>query len=507
MTTSLKVSLIISFLFLSYIKIHCNSVISGSSLYFNKLQCVAISPDEKLLAIASNNNIIIWDVITNEKEKTLKGHKGLVKSISWSSDGKYLASGSYDNTIKIWDISSGINIQTLNGHKSYIYSVSWSPDGKYLASGSWDNTIKIWEMSSGDAIRTLRGHTGHIYSVSWSPDGNYLVSGSWDNTIKIWDVSSGDTIRTLRGHTGHIYSVSWSPDGKYLASGSGDKTIRIWDISSGKTKYTLKGHKSWIESISWNPNGFTLASGSDDNTIKVWDITSEKEILTLNDHTWGVHTVFWIRNGSMLLSGSYDNTVRFWNLKQENKIFPPISLSLSGVYIPIIVREYQGVQSTNKDVNTYFSPEIMLKVNVYDRFSIWANYTKPLISTILKINSESITSNWNGNAYGIGIGYDFIQTDNRWGLSAYLGYSYYESNTEIKQEAELIKGHTIWRAFSLGGELSYRPVESVKRFSIIFRPVIEHSFPEDLIFNAGNHPVILGHSLLNINMGIRYIFN
>ena len=76
--------------------------------------------------------------------KTLKGHSDSVKSVVFSADGEYLASGSEDKTIGVWRVSSGKRIKTLTGHSSYVFSVVFSADGEYLASGSGDKTIGVW---------------------------------------------------------------------------------------------------------------------------------------------------------------------------------------------------------------------------------------------------------------------------------------------------------------------------------------------------------------------------
>ena len=127
--------------------------------------------------------------------KTLEGHPNLVNYVCWSSDGKYLASGSSDKTLIIWDAKSGEKLKTLEGHSDEIKSVSWSPDGKYLASGSsqfngeeYIGCIKIWDVIGAKEIQTLYRHSSGVESVSWSPDGKYLASGSDDGTIKIWGV-------------------------------------------------------------------------------------------------------------------------------------------------------------------------------------------------------------------------------------------------------------------------------------------------------------------------------
>ncbi|MCC3529531.1 MAG: AAA family ATPase, partial [Microcoleus sp. PH2017_22_RUC_O_B] len=172
----------------------------------------------------------LQQVVSEVRERNrLETHSSLVKSVSFSPDGKTLASGSDDETIKLWDITTGKEIRAIQGHKEWVQSVSFSPDGKTLASGSGDKTIKLWNVTTGKEISTIQGHSEVLHSVSFSPDGKTLASGSGDKTIKLWDVTTGKAIRPLQGHSDRVLSVSFSPDGKTLVSGSGDKTIKLWD--------------------------------------------------------------------------------------------------------------------------------------------------------------------------------------------------------------------------------------------------------------------------------------
>ena len=82
----------------------------------------------------------------------------------------------------------------LETHSSLVYSVSFSPDGKTLASGSGDNTIKLWDVTTGKEIHTLQGHSSSVWSVSFSPDGKTLASGSDDQTVILWNVNFDDLL-------------------------------------------------------------------------------------------------------------------------------------------------------------------------------------------------------------------------------------------------------------------------------------------------------------------------
>ena len=283
------------------------------------VRSVSFSPDRKYIASGSDDDTVkLWEVESGKEIRTFTGHTDDVESVSFSPDGKYLASGSADDTVKLWEVESGKEIRTFSGHTSYVSSVSFSSDGKYLASGSWDRTIKLWEVESGKEIRTFSGHTDFVRSVSFSPDGKYLASGSEDDTVKLWELESGKEIRTLTGHTDVVESVSFSPDGKYIASGSNDATVKLWEVDSGEEIRTLTGHTDDVESVSFSPDGKYLASGG--STIELWEVENGKEIWSVSDYTDCVSSVSFSPDGKFLASGSADDTVKLWEVESGKEI-------------------------------------------------------------------------------------------------------------------------------------------------------------------------------------------
>jgi len=120
--------------------------------------------------------------------RTLTGHRGLVKSLAITPDGRLLVSASYDGTLRVWDVATGEAIRVLKGHSGTVNSVAVSPDGQLAISASSDETIGIWNLSTGQSVGSLQRHSRGVRGVSITPDGHHIISTSWDGTLRVWNL-------------------------------------------------------------------------------------------------------------------------------------------------------------------------------------------------------------------------------------------------------------------------------------------------------------------------------
>ncbi len=200
---------------------------------------IVFSQNGYMLATSLNNegasdesrfNIILWEVPDGKLQFWLKGHTDKINALTFTPNGKMLASGSDDDTIRIWDASTATEMLSLPSDKPQ--TLTFSIDGKILASNNSDGTIHLWDIGKGKKLNSIKRVDSGRNVMAISIDSKILATGSNEGTIHLWDIAKGNQLSTLRGHTGPINSLVFSSDGKTLVSGDNYNAIFLWNLTS-----------------------------------------------------------------------------------------------------------------------------------------------------------------------------------------------------------------------------------------------------------------------------------
>jgi WD40 repeat protein/predicted Ser/Thr protein kinase len=309
---------------------------------------VVVSPDGTRLAcprdVGGWSRLAVFDATSGKQLALCAGHRGGIRSLTFSPDGTRLASGgdAEDWTARLWDAASGALLATYRGHAGSILSIAFRPDGARFLTTSSDQTVRQWDVATGREVEApYERHTGEVVAAVYSPDGQLVASAGTDRTVRVWRAAGRQDMAILHGHTGNVTEVAFAPGGRRLASLSseaapwrGDGTVRVWDADPRATLPVLRGHDGAIYPVAFSPDGRWLASGSGDGTVRLWDAATGKPCANLR-HPVAVWGLAYGPDGTWLVSGSDgDDRLRIWDVatgrvRKEIRVPAPCLRSLT----------------------------------------------------------------------------------------------------------------------------------------------------------------------------------
>lgn len=248
-----------------------------------------------------------------------RGHRAAVRTVAYSPDGKFIATGSRDNSIKLWEVSTSREIRTFLGHINPVNIVAFDPSGQWLASGSSDNSIIIWEVATGKIKQKIEGHDRRVSSLNFNSDGSQLASGGWDRLAYVWSVSTGEKLGEYKGNPatgiGVGVQVLFSEDDKKLITGNDDGKIIIYNLDSDVPQDTLRnispsscgGCPSFIQ---LDEKGSKLLSASRRGPVTWWDWKSGKIIKEFSGDGEEYNAVG-MKGSTVFVSD--EDTLKLWN--------------------------------------------------------------------------------------------------------------------------------------------------------------------------------------------------
>ncbi|NEP57947.1 MAG: hypothetical protein F6K31_13145, partial [Symploca sp. SIO2G7] len=253
------------------------------------LSAVKIGQDlKKLVGLVENESslqnypaaspvLALQKILYNINERNqFDARQGSIQSVSFSPNGKQIATAGDDGTVKLWE-PSGKQLAEFKGHEGKVQSISFSPDGKQIATAGDDGNVKLWSLS-GEELVNIKGHQGTVWSVNFHPGGKQIVTAGDDGTVRLWNLS-GKQVAEINGYQGEVWSVSFSPDGQSIVTAGNDGTsenpvgtVRLWNLY-GQQLAEFEAYQDKINDVSFSPDGQLLAIASDDGTNELWEFS------------------------------------------------------------------------------------------------------------------------------------------------------------------------------------------------------------------------------------------
>jgi len=279
----------------------------------------------RLLASADAGGLVLVSDVSRGRVHVHLLHPETVSALAWSPDATTLAAACHDGSVQVWHVRDwrrGVTYRKhlFRGVPAPVRGVSYSRDGRYLASCGDDQTVRIWDVYTGETmLRSFRGHSSAITSVAWSPDGQTIASGDDRGGVQVWDAGTGQTRLSYQGHEARVAALAWSTSGYSLVSASWDGTVQVWVAHTGETRLTYRGLprpassacRKWL-GVAFAPRVARIASAGERQPVQIWEERTGRLIATYGDSSATVRALAWSPDGRFIATSDGEREVRIW---------------------------------------------------------------------------------------------------------------------------------------------------------------------------------------------------
>nr|XP_028591773.1 ribosome biogenesis protein BOP1 [Podarcis muralis] len=300
-----------------------------------------------------------------------RGHTSLVRCLSVSPSGQWLASGSDDGTVKFWEVCTARCVKTLPVEGA-VKSLAWNPNptvclvgiaveqsvllvnpslGDKLLYGATDQLLDAymppeeerpqpvtWEEATGEersrGVRLIVRHGKSLKQVTWHAKGDYFATVVQDNShlqVLIHQASKRWSQAPFRRSKGQVQRVLFHPLRPFFFVAT-QRFIRVYNLLKQELTKKLHANCQWVSSVALHPAGDNLICGSYDSKLAWFDLDlSTKPYRVLRHHKAALRAVAFHPHYPLFASGSDDGSVivchgMVYNDLLQNPLIVPVKV-------------------------------------------------------------------------------------------------------------------------------------------------------------------------------------
>jgi RNA polymerase sigma factor (sigma-70 family) len=283
------------------------------------VRAIVFSRDGKMVATTgADKTVRVWDPATGQQNLKLEQPVEAV-GIAFTPDSKSLATVRKDGVLTLFDVGTGKELRHSGMAGPSGGALAFSPDGKRVVVGSNGGVVDMFDAPTGKVLVRFKGQGGATAAATFSPDGKTLVTAN-GGTVHLIDSQIGAVLQQFGKRNGDVTTLAYLPDGTKLAVADGGMAVRILDVATGKEDKAFEGKKA-IRSLAFTPECKLAVIAREGGDIQVWDVASGKEerIFAAPE---AVHAVAFHPDGKRIATAGENGTAIVWDLTRDEKPLP-----------------------------------------------------------------------------------------------------------------------------------------------------------------------------------------
>lgn len=279
----------------------------GGRIGTGGVPCVAVCPKQKYVA-AGGHYVRVWDDATGEIAAELKTYHDGVRSMSFSGDGRYLATAAFRplrEPAKIWETKTW---------KLFRQTDIAAPElcflrGRNVLVGRIGEEIRLYDLDRDAIVRTFDTGAPSLSCMGLSANDALIAVGGGDGVARVLDLHTGKLVQRVDVHKGPVQAVALSDDGELLATCGDSPDIKVWKVRDATvvSQWRVRGR---VRQMLFQPRTHRLAIAS--GALALYDARTGVEVAMLRAQ-FGIvaESAAFYPLGDQLIAGCGTSTVHW----------------------------------------------------------------------------------------------------------------------------------------------------------------------------------------------------